>query len=111
FIVIFFFQAEDGIRYFSRDWSSDVCSSDLNEQFNSAFTGVFSQVKERKQLVFKMICTKKNRSLFEILVQHFFEISDIKWFSKVRSEERRVGKESRCMWWPEQDKKTKTTKK
>src|SRR5690606_39625034 len=25
----FFFQAEDGIRGFSRDWSSDVCSSDL----------------------------------------------------------------------------------
>src|SRR2546429_1480565 len=25
----FFFQAEDGIRDCSRDWSSDVCSSDL----------------------------------------------------------------------------------
>src|SRR5699024_2111772 len=25
----FFFQAEDGIRYSKRDWSSDVCSSDL----------------------------------------------------------------------------------
>src|SRR2546422_5572579 len=37
--ILFFFQAEDGIRFFfssrrrhtrcSRDWSSDVCSSDL----------------------------------------------------------------------------------
>src|SRR5207302_3942230 len=27
--LFFFFQAEDGIRDFSRDWSSDVCSSDL----------------------------------------------------------------------------------
>src|SRR5438270_12869692 len=27
--VIFFFQAEDGIRAFDCDWSSDVCSSDL----------------------------------------------------------------------------------
>src|SRR5690606_2131195 len=29
FVFFFFFQAEDGIRDFSRDWSSDVCSSDL----------------------------------------------------------------------------------
>src|SRR2546421_7662191 len=27
--VFFFFQAEDGIRDPDRDWSSDVCSSDL----------------------------------------------------------------------------------
>ena len=26
---VFFFQAEDGIRDGGRDWSSDVCSSDL----------------------------------------------------------------------------------
>src|ERR1041385_2056032 len=30
FLRCFFFQAEDGIRYCSRDWSSDVCSSDLS---------------------------------------------------------------------------------
>src|SRR3712207_572111 len=30
-MLFFFFQAEDGIRYW-RDWSSDVCSSDLKEQ-------------------------------------------------------------------------------
>src|SRR5256884_6089821 len=28
-VFFFFFQAEDGIRDCSRDWSSDVCSSDL----------------------------------------------------------------------------------
>src|SRR4030043_2426914 len=28
-VLFFFFQAEDGIRDGSRDWSSDVCSSDL----------------------------------------------------------------------------------
>src|SRR5262249_59843009 len=27
--VVFFFQAEDGIRDLVSDWSSDVCSSDL----------------------------------------------------------------------------------
>src|ERR1041385_9356606 len=27
--IFLFFQAEDGIREGSRDWSSDVCSSDL----------------------------------------------------------------------------------
>src|SRR3712207_536311 len=30
-LVFFFFQAEDGIRDNWRDWSSDVCSSDLRE--------------------------------------------------------------------------------
>src|SRR3712207_5407199 len=30
FVIFFFFQAEDGIRDW-RDWSSDVCSSDLND--------------------------------------------------------------------------------
>src|SRR2546430_4987465 len=30
FFFFFFFQAEDGIRDFDCDWSSDVCSSDLN---------------------------------------------------------------------------------
>src|SRR5690349_22601495 len=29
FFFFFFFQAEDGIRDSLRDWSSDVCSSDL----------------------------------------------------------------------------------
>src|SRR3712207_6921642 len=29
FFFFFFFQAEDGIRDYWRDWSSDVCSSDL----------------------------------------------------------------------------------
>src|SRR2546428_3291607 len=28
-LIFFFFQAEDGIRDSDRDWSSDVCSSDL----------------------------------------------------------------------------------
>src|SRR6056297_4293124 len=30
-IAFFFFQAEDGIRDLRSDWSSDVCSSDLEE--------------------------------------------------------------------------------
>src|SRR2546422_5398986 len=31
-LLFFFFQAEDGIRDCSRDWSSDVCSSDLQQR-------------------------------------------------------------------------------
>src|SRR5207302_11208905 len=31
-IFFFFFQAEDGIRDFHVTWSSDVCSSDLDDQ-------------------------------------------------------------------------------
>jgi len=39
-LVFFFFQAEDGIRDW-RDWSSDVCSSDL-------ITYVFHKLKMNK---------------------------------------------------------------
>src|SRR5258706_9372805 len=36
FVFFFFFQAEDGIRDLVSDWSSDVCSSDLEFHLNVA---------------------------------------------------------------------------
>src|SRR5215203_4879599 len=36
----FFFQAEDGIRDYWRDWSSDVCSSDLLEPAEAGIVGL-----------------------------------------------------------------------
>src|SRR5438034_6829876 len=34
YLFVFFFQAEDGIRDHCVDWSSDVCSSDLETLMN-----------------------------------------------------------------------------
>src|SRR5690606_40913666 len=46
----FFFQAEGGIRYFSRDWSSDVCSSDLAD---GALAKVHEEIEEVAALLGK----------------------------------------------------------
>src|SRR5690606_32776770 len=49
--LLFFFQAEDGIRDFSRDWSSDVCSSDLVER--RVVDGARSVGMTGRQVLFK----------------------------------------------------------
>jgi len=54
-LFFFFFQAEDGIRDW-RDWSSDVCSSDLQEN---------TYIKEAKFL--------KNGFNFHLIT--FFEVT------------------------------------
>src|SRR3954462_16043394 len=69
-----FFQAEDGIRYLSCDWSSDVCSSDLLS---------FSRIQRRRWI------REKERAA-----------GWLKLWESIRSEERRVGKECRSRWSP-----------
>src|SRR5207302_7697510 len=77
FFFFFFFSSRRRHTRFSRDWSSDVCSSDLrrsaraNQQFASA-----------RRLVLSRYC--RNRSA--------------KADGANRSEERRVGKECRYRW-------------
>src|ERR1051325_11377603 len=71
--IIVFFQAEDGIRDTSGDWSSDVCSSDLSSRRRSAAT-----IRRR---VPRASCARSAERA-------------------TRSEERRVGKECRSRWSP-----------
>src|SRR5207302_5613222 len=87
FIIVFFFFFFSSRRRhtrFSRDWSSDVCSSDLIASHWSLLAGQFS----------------KNRSLsaYPLLVGLEFPAGE---FVPPRSEERRVGKECRSRWGPE----------
>src|SRR5690625_7864005 len=73
----FFFSSRRRHTRWPRDWSSDVCSSDLLEDMSS---------KEKKKIgskVRKIEATK----------------------GAIRSEERRVGKEWRYRWWPSDKKK------
>src|SRR5690606_40647346 len=90
---------------FSRDWSSDVCSSDLNTIENRV-------VAERRSAQMNLIL----ETLYQIrtnFVESDFNLlyADIKRniihrsllllytnFETVRSEERRVGKECRSKW-------------
>src|SRR5436309_11228389 len=73
-VVFFFFSSRRRHTRFSRDWSSDVCSSDLNcpmskDEYDRFYDALLSaeSVEERD-------------------------------WEKLRSEERRVGKECRSRW-------------
>src|SRR5690606_40487024 len=93
---------------FSRDWSSDVCSSDLREPANSMNSLLFDQRKffikrvigvpgdrvriEAGQVLVNGVALDQgfitDRALFEVEPQDFPRV--------LRSEERRVGKECRA---------------
>src|SRR5690606_40318974 len=99
---LFFFSSRRRHTSFSRDWSSDVCSSDLlrpvvdfSEQSLSLFAGALytaaeKQLAESRHLVIekKSQEVKKQDEESRLIVQ-----------SEDRSEERRVGKECRSGWW------------
>src|SRR4030043_1934738 len=76
-VLFFFFQAEDGIRDGSRDWSSDVCSSDLTRSG---------------------CCASGEEAVLHSRVRRARLASQ-------RSEERRVGEEGRSRWAPDHLKK------
>src|SRR5688500_19957170 len=77
-LLSFFFSSRRRHTRLQGDWSSDVCSSDLSQRR--------SQVDD----VDLRVATECEQQLIQ---------------PRVRSEERRVGKECRCRWWREQEKK------
>src|SRR5690606_39879550 len=83
---IFFFSSRRRHTRFSRDWSSDVCSSDLPHQ----------RIKERlTDLLFDphSLCRIEGSGMhFPALIERGCQRT------KVRSEERRVGKECSSRW-------------
>src|SRR5690606_40495479 len=91
--LIFFFSSRRRHTRFSRDWSSDVCSSDLdNQPFLIHFTG-------RKPIYLTYNYRQDYKDLFfEYLEQTpwkgYKQIGETTRYLK-RSEERRVGKERR----------------
>src|SRR5690606_39567816 len=92
-VCFFFFSSRRRHTRFSRDWSSDVCSSDLSkasvvEACSSYLTGDGTP----KSVLFH---TKRSARLSPLAA--FRGYVSKKVFSK-RSEERRVGKECRS-WW------------
>src|SRR2546429_98634 len=84
-IFFFFFSSRRRHTRCSRDWSSDVCSSDLNPSSPPVISKVVGDLQVRKYA-------------------HDFAdeiISKLTGGSpSVRSEERRVGKECRSRWSP-----------
>src|SRR5699024_11883537 len=86
----FFFSSRRRHTRSKRDWSSDVCSSDLNSSVPSVAGSIVKSLEDNKQVELHTIgasatsqCVKALASARGILA---------------RSEERRVGKECRCRW-------------
>src|SRR5687768_18603767 len=93
-LFFFFFSSRRRHTRCSRDWSSDVCSSDLGRPFVSSSQFLFLNA------VFWL--------LMVAAVLHIRARSARAWLVvTLRSEERRVGKECRSRWWPYHEKKKK----
>src|SRR5207247_7766643 len=84
FCFLFFFSSRRRHTRSTRDWSSDVCSSDLSRP--AGHSPPTSAAARRRS-------TSPGPS-----------------WRRSRSEERRVGKECRCGWWRVDEKKKKVVK-
>src|SRR2546423_6348309 len=102
----FFFQAEDGIRDLTVDWSSDVCSSDLDAQGKPARETpipLFPTSVVRLRNGHLLLASAGTQNVVELdrkgkTVWEFKDMNVRPY--RARSEERRVGKESRSRWSP-----------
>src|SRR5687768_17879510 len=98
-VFFFFFSSRRRHTRCSRDWSSDVCSSDLLGPSNvkneaiSDLAFAYTEVYEPKDAVPYFRGLAQTRSMFLIGMR--------KLADRYRSEERRVGKECRSRWRPE----------
>src|SRR5258707_5891471 len=79
----FFFSSRRRHTRYWRDWSSDVCSSDLQPGSGTRRTTNYP--------------ASLTQDLHDVLAFDFFKHG---WTLKLRSEERRVGKECRSRWSP-----------
>src|SRR3989449_6550819 len=96
---VFFFSSRRRHTRCSRDWSSDVCSSDLVRGAVKGKTGrvelpIGRDTKDRKK--FSARTTAPRDAVTEFQVVERFGAK--RW--AMRSEERRVGKECRSRWSP-----------
>src|SRR3712207_8829537 len=93
---VFFSSRRRHTRYW-RDWSSDVCSSDLLLSHTWQVSTIFNNTQPR---------SKSSRNLSGLidlsfgLHRHLHPMSCLDFALGARSEERRVGKECRSRWSP-----------
>src|SRR5439155_17192969 len=88
----FFFSSRRRHTRWPRDWSSDVCSSDLEREMDAARDPIN---KFGKFLMREGLLTQSE--LQKLRDEVDAEINDAA--DRARSEERRVGKECRSRWW------------
>src|SRR5690606_40932353 len=97
----FFFSSRRRHTRFSRDWSSDVCSSDLmlgnGVPMGESLT-IVSPTAGNK--VVSDVLDRARDAIINKGAQLHDHIGQGGVFPPMRSEERRVGKEGRCRSWP-----------
>src|SRR5262245_64836236 len=97
FFFFFFFSSRRRHTRCLSDWSSDVCSSDLCDH-------VDADLAEHEPLGGRHIGVARPDDLGDRR-DRLGAVGERG--HRLRSEERRVGKECRCRWWPEDGKKQK----
>src|SRR5690606_40393844 len=99
---IFFFSSRRRHTRFSRDWSSDVCSSDLARELQQVLVSIhpssdqLEAAEDEKGIEHVGLAVVSNELdlPIEIGLPHL-----VAAHPELRSEERRVGKECRSRWW------------
>src|SRR5690606_39694013 len=96
-VICFFFSSRRRHTRFSRDWSSDVCSSDLHE--SDLFGARLVTTESRGALVDETEVTVTGRLRDRCLGRvDAWTVEQPPIDHRFRSEERRVGKEGRGRW-------------
>src|SRR5690606_39621070 len=90
-VSVFFFSSRRRHTRFSRDWSSDVCSSDLSLLDALPGTLVMAPMAKGSNLPYRRLCVELGA---RVLVSEMVVARRLKQRRR-RSEERRVGEESR----------------
>src|SRR5436309_11751768 len=93
--MFFFFSSRRRHTRFSRDWSSDVCSSDLNYR---GFDGDYLDIDRVKVFLADMKEAEASGNMPRLSIVRLSN-------DHTRSEERRVGKECRSRWSPKHERK------
>src|SRR5699024_12187695 len=101
-LCCFFFSSRRRHTRSKRDWSSDVCSSDLKEDC-LVLEGCHRILKDS----LNSYGHKVSRKMGSLIKNDFYQamLSGTSGYMEVRSEERRVGKECRCRWWAYNDRR------
>src|SRR5439155_13595700 len=97
-LFLFFFSSRRRHTRWPRDWSSDVCSSDLRASFVNIRLFAMLPLAQASALIGVLIVAAamyRNGSISIGTVTAF-----VLYLIQLRSEERRVGKECRSWWSP-----------
>src|SRR5690349_23790790 len=94
--VVFFFSSRRRHTRSLRDWSSDVCSSDLGATMTGIAQDRYGPAPEAVLRVARIAVPAAGDG--EVLVRVHASSVDRGTWHLMRSEERRVGKECRCRW-------------